>query len=655
MKNLVIVVLVLLLVALGVFVVKREGITSVKQLVDTVEKKVENVASSAGVSTGSVSANAANIPPAMANLPADTAFSFVLPSSAFILAVDHVSNLLQKVKESSVGKKLEIEKMITEGMSGGMPGSNPSGFGGSFGDAPPSGDFELGGEGSPSNQGFPSEPGIGAAGAAGPKIEEALKVIRNFDKFEVLVRAKTLEGKSTPLVKVNAAFKDEEYSNQLKGLLEMGLMQSKEQPSGPQLTKDAQDPETYIFNVKPPQAPVEVMGRVKAAGKEITATIGVIAGPSPASATSTQQSPDTVVAQAAISPKAAGTYFNVGAFRNLVDVFAGLIPGEEEKQQLDMARKAIDSALGNYSSISGTAVFDKGFTSKSCSRFVPGGLGFEPFKRAVENNASSKSTFYKLIGPRTTFALRVDGALTAAVFESMTSSMTAQTALLANSEMAAATGQLLAQLKLAQEEIKKLKLVDVGLVANAPTSSFVPDVGVYIEHAPGLTIDDFGNTLRALFTKLAPPSVAAENPIVIGKDASGQTQVSFPAVEGYQLIFKSISPTQFLGSIQEPFFEEVKSQMASAQPFLDDSKLASKGVSLQLAGSDTYYYLSSSSTMPLVRQFAPFLTMSRPDLKITDGELTQFLDLFDFNMLVVGKNSVPEESVLCSEGKAAVY
>ena len=99
----------------------------------------------------------------------------------------------------------------------------------------------------------------------------------------------------------------------------------------------------------------------------------------------------------------------------------------------------------------------------------------------------------------------------------------------------------------------------------------------------------------------------------------------------------------------------MKSLLAAKDSFVDDAKLSTKGVKLKISDNDNFYYLSTSSLMPLVRQFAPFITMSKPELKITDSELNQFLELFDFNVLAVAKNSSPEDMVLCTKGGAATY
>ena len=655
MKNIVIVILVVLLVALGLYVAKKEGITSVKELATSVEKAVDDTVNTVKSKVDTkLQLSSDKIPPAMVNLPADTALSISLPAKAIEPAITHINDFIVKVKTSSLGKKLEIDKMIDQGLQAAEAGAGADPF---------SQDPDFGSgmdENGMPNSDLPNSAASGMTSSKQPSLEEILKTIQNFEKFDFILRAKTLEGKSTPLLKVNASFKDDAYSKQLQTLLEGFVEMSKQGAGeGPQLKKDEQDPLTYVLNVKPPFSPVEVLARVKTAGKDISATVGVIAGPSTPPATALKEGTDSVISQAALSKDAFATYLNINNFRTLVDVVAGLIPGEQTKEQSEAVRKALDSSLGAYSAFAINSIFENGFKGNTCARFSPNGSVFTPFKAAIDSSNSYKSSFYKLIGPRTTLALRMDGAYAGASIQNLFSTVNnpaiSNTALSSDPEVAAATSQMLAQYKVAEEEVKKLKITDVGLVANAPTSSFVPDVGVYLEHASGVTIEQFGASLQILFKKLAPPSLAGNSPITISKDSAGQTQVVIPAMEGYELTFKAISDTQFFGSIQDSFTDEAKILLTAKEPFVDDAKLASKGVSAKISDNDNFYYLSSSSVMPLLRQFAPFITMSKPELKINDTELNQFLELFDFNVLATAKNSSPEDLVLCTNGAAAVY
>lgn len=664
MKNLIIVALLLALVGLGFYVAKQEGITSVKELAATVEQKVGDTVDSVKnqIDTNS-SPSTELVPVSLVGLPADTAFSLVLPGKAIEPAVTHLSNFIVKVKSSSLGKKLEIDKMLDQGLEAAQ--------GGASGDAGFGEDFPM--EGNMPSDGMPSDsmPSDGPFGDTegqqfgsqnptspkGPTLEEMIKIVQNFDKLELLVRAKTLEGKATPLIKVNASFKDEAYSKQLQEMLD-GFVEMSKEGGGPELKKDAQDPSTYVLNVKPPMAPVEALARLKTGGKDINLTLGLIAGASSAKAAS-PASNDSVIAQSAVSKDSFSTYLNMSNVQGLIDVALGLIPSGEDKQQVESIRKTLDSSLGSYSAVGVSAIFQNGFNSKSCSKFGVDAKAFLPYKNAIDSAKSHNSQFYKLIGPRTTFAARVDGSFALAFVEGLSETINdpkaAASAHSANPDMAAATGQMFAQLKIAEEEIKKLKIIDMGLLANAPTVSFVPDVGVYFEHEAGLTIDQFGATLQTLFKKLASPSIANTNPITISKDSAGQTQIVLPVMDGYQLSFKSISPTQIFGTIQDNFTDEAKTLLASKEPFVDDAKLSSKGVKLKISENDNFYYISTSSLMPLIRQFTPFITMSKPELKINDTELTQFLDLFDFNLLVTGENTSPEDSMLCTVGTAVVY
>ena len=243
MKNLIIVTLLLLLVLLGIYVLKHEGINSVQDLTSSVKNAVnDTVASVKSKVEETLPLNNANVPTSMAELPADTALSIAFPAKAIAPAITHVSDFIVKVKTSSLGKKLEIDKMIDQGIQAAESGANSVGEN--------SLDLENG------DSGNIEQPEMNTSSKQ-PSFDEILKTIQNFEKLEVLVRAKTLEGKATPLLKINASFKDDLYGKQLQEMLE-GFMEMSQQGPGPQLKKDEQDPLTYVLNVKPPLAPVEI-------------------------------------------------------------------------------------------------------------------------------------------------------------------------------------------------------------------------------------------------------------------------------------------------------------------------------------------------------------------------------------------------------------
>lgn len=632
MKNIIIAVLLVSLIGLGIFVLKPEGITSIKDLTSNLQQTVDNTLESvkSGVDAG-LNPNSDKIPVTMRDLPSDTALSLVLPAKAILPAITHIENFVVKVKSSGLGKKLKLDEIINESVEAAQA------------NAITTTDTES------TNDDTADLPGF----------QEIMKNLKNLDQIDLLLRSKTSEGTS-PLLKINAAFKDDTYGKQLQQTLE-NLVKTSKDGEGPELKKDDIEPETYVLNVKPPMAPVELLAKVKSSGKEINATLEMVGSsgsakienPSEAKTSKTA----TLLSESAISKDAFASYMNLPNLRSLIMLVEGSL---SDKSKSAGILKAIDSSHGFYKESAANAIFENGLKTNGCFSFEAGAPAYSSLKSAIDVASNRKSQFYKLISPRTTLALRMDGAFAGSQIETMAYAFaipasSQNAASQTSSEVAAASSEMLAQLKIAQEEFQKLKISDVGIIANAPTMSFIPDVGIYIEHDASVSIEQFSEVLQALFKKLAPPSISGKSPISISKDSAGQTQVLIPAMDGYEVAFKAISETQFLGSIQESYFDEAKQLLAANDSFVNDAKLTTKNVNLKISDNDNFYYLSTSSLMPLVRQFAPFIAMSKPELKISDSELNQFLEIFDFNVLITSKNRSAEDGLLCSSGQAAVY
>jgi gas vesicle protein len=609
MKNLIILILFVLVCALGSFLYysqKNPGKDPIAEVTSffnkTKETIVSNVEKTEKKFEHAIGSKTHDLPESFKSLPADTVIAVDLPMKALDPAIQHITAVRAKIFGSAIAKKMNLEQMIEDGMGQGMPSSD-----------------------------LAQKP---------VTFTEMLDILSKVESLNLLVRSKVVDSRAAPMLNLTLKFRDDQLNKLIKTSLDPEVAAINEQAPGT-IRISPEDPNTYSLELKQPIAPIDLLGSVSNKNNQFVLKLAAL-GSKVDQVSNTEFDFKPLIQTVGLGENALVSFFH-GA--NFLQMGENLSKSEAAKNpEIKEGINALKGALGEYKGAATSAHFNKGFKSRSCTLVEANSAALSTYQQTIDRRSQSNDNFLKLVSSKTAAAI---GFKTGAIASSLQTMLAAQEKDPKNEATAKKT-------KSAIEKLKTLKLNDIGMIANAPTTSFEPDYAIYIEHDSGLSLKDMVNQLNSLIADVATDSFKPGT-IQVQTNTAGIEEVKFTAFEAYPITFRAISENVIIGTNQDSLFGSLTAALQGSEAYLSEKTLAAKNIDINLKSTDYQVFFSPASLTSFARQFLPFLTMAAPELTITDAEINEVFDLLNFNILLTSSSEIPSENMLCASGQAVIF